>query len=328
MWCGGRLAVFGLVLSVVLSGGCSRHSPTTPKAASPPDTVGECPRVREVGAWDDYPTWSPGDTLVAYIHAARSRTDSLSLYIVHADTGEPSAMIKLLDPFASELAWSPDGRYIALSYQQNIWVCDVHTGLLAQWTHTAWYAADPAWSPDGRKLIFQVSIGDSVGMYVLDTTTRSQVRLMHAGVPLGSASTPCMSPNGSLVAIAWPAAGPDIYVASIDGSSLQRITQLGGSALDPQWSPDGSKLFFDFTPGPCLPNGAANRATWTVDASGQSATRWVANLGDPSAQFGFPFAISHDGARAAYVGVDSTGLNAVIWTEQVDGTHRKQISWR
>jgi hypothetical protein len=44
-----------------------------------------------------------------------------------------------------ELAWSPDGRQIALIYQGNLWVVDVETGLADQLTQGGG-ASRPVWT--------------------------------------------------------------------------------------------------------------------------------------------------------------------------------------
>jgi hypothetical protein len=82
---------------------------------------------------------------------------------------------------------------------------------------------------------------------------------------------------------------------------------------------------FDLTPGPDLPGESSAQATWSVNTDGTGLARWPVNLGDPGAQFGFPFDLSRDGQNTAFVGVDSTGQHGITTIMRVDGSGRKQL---
>ena len=58
---------------------------------------------------------------------------------------------------------------------------------------------------------------------------------------------PAISPAGNFVAFAWEGEGGDnfdIYVRSIDGNSLQRLTNDAAADHAPTWSPDGQRIAF------------------------------------------------------------------------------------
>ena len=58
---------------------------------------------------------------------------------------------------------------------------------------------------------------------------------------------PAISPAGNFVAFAWEGEGGDnfdIYVRSIDGNSLQRLTDDAAAEHAPAWSPDGQRIAF------------------------------------------------------------------------------------
>ena len=317
-----------LVCALLGSAACVRKSPMSPPGGAIPPDTGGCPTAQLAGAWDECPTWSPDGRSIAFVHAARSASDSLAIYIVSAKDGTPKKIVRVTDPFVRDLSWSPDGSRIAMSYLGNIWTMEVLSGALRSWTAISTFARFPTWSPDGVFILFGIRIGSSGGLYTIDTRDGTQVRVLHGGIIATSGSAARFSPDGQRIVLSWPAVASQLYVMNRDGSDYHAITQLGGTALNPQWSPDGRTIWFDFTPTPCQPEGSLRRKTWTVSSDGSNALEWSANLGDPMAQFGFPFVLSPDGRKAAYVGVDASGIDAEIWTTNVNGSARRQISWR
>ena len=63
----------------------------------------------------------------------------------------------------------------------------------------------------------------------------------------GPEGPPALSPDGKLVAFAWPghAAGPtDIYVKAVGSEALRRLTETADWESSPAWSPDGHSIAF------------------------------------------------------------------------------------
>jgi len=64
----------------------------------------------------------------------------------------------------------------------------------------------------------------------------------------GEQTVPALSPDGGQVAFSWADPARDkvssIYVTSIGGQGLHRMTSAGSSDYGPAWSPDGSRIAF------------------------------------------------------------------------------------
>ena len=100
-----------------------------------------------------------------------------------------------------------------------------------------------AFSPDGRLLAMTGQRRGKDVLYVYDVRTRSQIERFD--LPIESANSPSWSPDGMSIAFSGTAGGvTDLYVVSVDGSNLRRLTDDGFGDFQPQWSPDGKTIAF------------------------------------------------------------------------------------
>jgi Tol biopolymer transport system component len=99
------------------------------------------------------------------------------------------------------------------------------------------------WSPDGRSLAY-VSTSNQIFLHNLDSQTRSPL----TGDQFRSAADPAWSPDGAQIAFSGSESGrTNIYLISVDGKDLIRLTDHPGVDQSPAWSPDGSKIIFSST---------------------------------------------------------------------------------
>ena len=108
-------------------------------------------RLTNNTADDDYPTWSPDRTKIAFI-SDRNR-GLLQIYVMDA---HGKHAIRLTDGLRKkgDLDWSPDGRKIAFTswngQKSNISVMDADGNNAFKLTD----GQEPSWSPDGRTIAF------------------------------------------------------------------------------------------------------------------------------------------------------------------------------
>lgn len=95
--------------------------------------------------------------------------------------------------------------------------------------------------PKGRMLFYRPTPGGKEALCLMDGM---RIRLLTDGTFHVSFAVP--SPRGDRVAFAADRDTPafNIYLIDTDGSDLRKLTNFGGGALWPRWSPDGTRIAF------------------------------------------------------------------------------------
>jgi Tol biopolymer transport system component len=103
------------------------------------------------------------------------------------------------------------------------------------------------WSPDGAWIAYNSNYGFNSGnrdIYLIGNNGRNMTRLTNDP---GDDIIPAWSPQGDYIAFMSNRTGSyEIFIIKPDGSSISQITNnITKDALDPVWSPDGSKIGFE-----------------------------------------------------------------------------------
>jgi Tol biopolymer transport system component len=157
-------------------------------------------------------------------------------------------------------AWSPDGKWIAVSMYGSIWRVDPRTGTAYELTYNSKYHSSPNWSPDGKWIIYTADDdGTSIQLEIVNVQTGEWHALT---TDKQLYADPVFSPDGSRVAYvsSKPNGYFNIYVRPIRGGqwsgdeiALTRDHSFGkernyfGSwdmATQPVWMPGGKELVF------------------------------------------------------------------------------------
>ena len=208
-------------------------------------------RLTNHPALDFAPAWSPtGEQIVFTSDRDRGKRD---IYIMDADGRNVKRVFKIL-AYREYPAWSPDGKWIAytLISEWDIYIANIDGRNAKRVASTGWLGGDPAWSPDGTQIAFCLTQALNPGSYQLQLAnpqTGAQ-KTIHPE-PWLRMDQPAWSPNGDQIAFAHiPVLKQDfpkgtIYTMNRWGEELRRIvSEKGGRASLPVWSPDGEELLY------------------------------------------------------------------------------------
>lgn len=172
------------------------------------------------------------------------------------------------------MAWSHDGGRLAFSANEKIYAFDTAClnkpdtcvdGLtMIIDGASGWFGLE--WSPDDSLLLVEGSIAGPLVKVDQGAMASNLVRLMRIVRADGSrevifnretkprksmetaeaAFSPSLSPDGKkIVFTSGPAEAPDLYVITLDGESIQRLTDTPGlSEYGAGWSPDGKQVAY------------------------------------------------------------------------------------
>ena len=104
---------------------------------------------------EDYPTWRPDGTEVAY---ESNQAGNWDIWVKQVEGGQPVNLTADYSGNDRYPSWSPDGRYIAFNSERagnlDVWVIPAEGGEARQLTHHPAADSFQAWSPDGQWVFF------------------------------------------------------------------------------------------------------------------------------------------------------------------------------
>jgi dipeptidyl aminopeptidase/acylaminoacyl peptidase len=180
---------------------------------------------------------------------------------------------------ATAPAWSPDGRYVSVlsprgsgeERRPQIWIMRTDGGDATKLTDAKDGVASYVWSPDAARIAYvsrdpegaeveaRIKRGDDrrvyedefrmSHLYVVDVTSGQATRITD-GNALTIRGDLSWSPDGTrLVFAAAPTTmlrddRQDVYIATLAGKRLEKITANAGGDSSPRWSPDGTTIAY------------------------------------------------------------------------------------
>ena len=179
------------------------------------------------------------------LFTARDAQQKMAIYAINDDGHDRRKLALGWSP-----APSPDGQRLAYVDDGDIWVLYLASGEKRHLTSGPDWDDNPVWSPDGQRLAYASSPAGNpkLDIWVMDADGRNRLNLSQGS---GVNWAPAWSPDGKKLAFAFSPDGNDsaICVINADGSGLTRLIRSGAEGLgvpgvNPQWSPDGTRILF------------------------------------------------------------------------------------
>jgi Tol biopolymer transport system component len=212
-----------------------------------PDGSGVQNLTGALGSYDDWPTWSPDGTRIAFLRQQGAPV-TRNYYVMQADGSQVTQVTHHgawnSDGFAS---WSPSGSRLVFAADPDgsgIWhlylTSTSGTGL-KQLT-TGGNDSEASWSPDGTTIVFSSSRSGLPQLWLVNPNGTGLKRLTHYN---GWDREPRWSQDGTKIAFAREFSGNrDICTMNADGTQVRRLTSNPNLEGSPTWSPDGTRIAF------------------------------------------------------------------------------------
>jgi PKD repeat protein len=248
------------------------------------------------------------------------------IYVVGGAGGTPLNLTKH-NATDAHPTWSPDGSRIAFASDRGgaweLYVMRADGSGVTRLTSGVGVAGNPDWSADGSRIAFDCVIDPgNADVCSVKADGSGFVRLTNA--PESDAG-PDWSPSGRIAfATARYGAGVEIATMNGDGSSVQRVA-AGITGVDPDWSPDGTRLAFTRGEGIYAMN--ADGTNLALVVAGGSAPAWrptsstYPSQPPPVARLGTPTCVELTCTFDGSTSTDDAGTTALeYWWSFGDGT--------
>ncbi|MFN2525035.1 MAG: hypothetical protein ABR505_02050 [Actinomycetota bacterium] len=192
--------------------------------------------------------FSPDGSRVAFARATPFAR-AADIYVMNIDG---SGLVNLTNtPLDDEYApdWAPDGTRIAytmatltplpayIPLDTDTYLMNADGSDVVAVVQGAGHQAHPAWSPDGSWIAFHNSVTQAIELIRPDGSGRKVLARSSVG---GQAFAPEWSPDGRWIAFS----NGDIWIISLGGGRLRRLTETADREGFPAWSPDGTQIAF------------------------------------------------------------------------------------
>jgi TolB protein len=251
-------------------------------------------------ATDYYPTWSPDGRWIAF---GSGREGSEAIWKVLAEGGIPTRLTQGPD---THPCWSPEGSFIVFDADgTDVRVIGPDGGVPVKVNPDSLSLPEhsfPTWSHDGRA----VFLSGHQEVLSIDLASGDVARIYRREGSLVRAFK--FSPDGKyLVAAVYPSANQpesDLWLIPLDGSEPVQITDLPGRVDQPDYSPDGTMIAFQWTQ-------EGKSSLHAVSSAGGDPVR----ITDDDYSTGSP-RWSPDGERIAFV--SNRDGNTDVWVMELD----------
>src|SRR6266540_1438963 len=229
----------------------------------------------------------------------------------------------------SELRFSPDGNRVAFTVSEppkganrsrHIWILDVRTREVRQFTNSAKSEFAPRWSPDGSHLAFLSDREDANQIYLMPTDGGEAIRLTEGKNAVRAFE---WSPDGKQISLLAPELKTEaeekkekdkddarvvdrddkrtrLWLIDVETKKVRQLTAGNWEIREAKWTPQGDRLIVSVTDHPEADQ-ETNRIFSVTTSDGQ-----MKQISAPRGPFG-QLSISPDGNSVAYLAARADG---------------------
>ena len=261
----------------------------------------------------------PRDRVVAYTAEVGGTRQLMTLTL--RTTGAPPTQVTASEKPIADPQWSPDGRRLAFTRDDEIWIVEADGSRLTRVVAKPAGGRDPRWSPDGRRLAFISRRRGWSQVWLIDAPVPRRGRPQRD--PRPPEATPLTKPGIDVESMVWSTDGTRLAVmaqqqpadlttaqiAIVDAATGKSDIVAGAKSLDTgaQWLADGSIVYVSDADG------------WfqVIRRSPDGRDRIVLTdgereHGEPSGTYGFVPLPSPDGSRIVHIEVHDGLVDLVV----------------
>mgnify|MGYP002713012986 CR=1 FL=1 len=194
------------------------------------------------GTQDERPLWSPDGAQIGWLRDSALWT--MDEYGNDKTQRTPVGMV------VHDLAWSPDGQWIAVSAQESgaedIYLVAPSGAInVINLTNHAAVDSQPEWASSGSAIAFTSNRNGNDDIYLLDITDLDNVQTLPLTTDSANDHSPAFSPDGDQIAFMSYQDGctaPCVFVMAANGSNAFNLTGETNFLTPLRWSPDGRYL--------------------------------------------------------------------------------------